>query len=214
MKNDNPSTNEMTWEDHWATGTLPWDAGRSSPALEKLLETLRPPEGARAFVPGCGSGYDVFLLAQSGFAATGMDVAPSARKRFEKLRIAQSLNEERSSLSTADFFSATPGSLGGKFDFIWDYTFFCAIDLSQRDAYKARMLELLAPGGTLAMLLYPVVPGAPADQGPPFPLDPEQVTEHFAPDLSRIGLMAPHASHPGREGKEWLALFQHAGRQS
>jgi SAM-dependent methyltransferase len=176
--------------------------------LEKLLETLRPPEGARALVPGCGSGYDVFLLAQSGFFATGMDVAPSARKRFEQLRVAQSLNEQRSSLFTGDFFAATDAHLGGKFDFIWDYTFYCAIDPAQRDAYKAKVLELLAPGGTLAMLLYPVVPGAPEDRGPPFPLDPEKVTRHLAPELTQVALAPPHASHPGREGKEWLAIFQ------
>ena len=198
----------MSWEDHWATGNTPWDAGASSPCLGKLVETLRPPPGARALVPGCGSGYDVFLLAQSGFTAVGLDVAPSARERFEKLRLAQSLSEERSQIRSLDFFSTSAQALGGHFDFIWDYTFYCAIEPEERALWKAQMLSFLAPGGTLAMLLYPVVPGASPDEGPPYPLDPQEVTERLAPEMSRVALTRPHASHPGREGKELLALFQ------
>jgi SAM-dependent methyltransferase len=212
MSPDDEAPKEMTWEDHWAAGITPWDAGAASPALTELASTLRPPAGARALVPGCGSGYDVFLLAQSGFHAVGLDLAPSARSRFEQLRLAQSLNEERSVLRTEDFFQTSPAALGGTFDFVWDYTFYCAIDPSLRDAYKSQLLSLLAPGGTLAMLIFPVIPGAPRDQGPPYPLDPEEVAAKLSPDLARVALLQPHASHPGREGKEWLALFQRASR--
>lgn len=201
---------EMSWEDHWATGNTPWDAGAASPCLERLVENLQAPPGGRALVPGCGSGYDVFLLAQVGFVAVGLDLAPSARPRFEQLRIAQSLNEERSQIRTLDFFDTDAEQLGGRFDFIWDYTFFCAIDPSERSRYKSQILSLLAPGGTHAMLVFPVVPGADPNDGPPYPLDPSEITEFLAPDLERVALTQAHASHPGREGKEWLALFQYS----
>jgi SAM-dependent methyltransferase len=200
----------MSWEDHWATDNTPWDAGAASPCLEKLAETLGPPPGARALVPGCGSGYDVFLLAQSGFSAVGVDIAPSARDRFEKLRLAQALNEERSQIHSADFFSLSPERLGGRFDFVWDYTFYCAIEPHERAKWKEQMLSLLAPGGTLAMLLFPVLAGAPADEGPPYPLDPQEVTDRLHPEMTRVALMRPHSSHPGRQGKEVLAVFQRA----
>jgi SAM-dependent methyltransferase len=197
-----------TWEEHWAEGHIPWDAGRASPSLEKYVVEHPAPQGARALVPGCGSGYDVFRLAHAGYETVGVDLAPSAHGRFSALRTESGLSDSRATLITSDFFALTPDEVGGSFDLIWDYTFYCAIELDQRNAWRDQMARLLSPDGTLVMLLFPVVPGAPEDQGPPYPLSPTKVIEQLAPSFENLLLEKATASHPGREEKEWLSVWR------
>lgn len=205
-----------TWEEHWADGNTPWDQGTPAPPLVRLARELtqspEPFPGAHALVPGCGAGYDVFCLAKAGFAATGLDIAPSARPRFAKAlaesSVAEGTGPGEARLLTADFFQASAEELGGPYDLIWDYTFYCAIDVEMRTAWAERMLELLKPDGILATLLYPVDAERPRDQGPPFALDPEEVTIALAPHWDRIRLERVLDSHPKRENMEWLALWK------
>ncbi len=205
-----------TWEEHWAESNTPWDQGKPAPALVKLVRELtqRPDyvRGGQALVPGCGAGYDVFCLAEAGFAASGLDIAPSARARFAAAREEASLKEGtepgEAQLITADFFQATAKELRAPYDFIWDYTFYCAIDIEMRGAWSTRMLELLKPNGILATLLFPVDPERPKDQGPPFALDPEEVTRALTPQWERVQFEKVTESHPNRENKEWLALWK------
>jgi methyl halide transferase len=63
------------------------------------------------------------------------------------------------------------------FDFIFDYTFFCALPPSLRPAWGARIAELLTPGtGLLLTFIYPIQETASGDdegdsiQGPPYPV--------------------------------------------
>ncbi len=203
---------KKTWAEHWQTRDIPWDAGKAAPSLIQLLKewplkTVAPPQG-RALIPGCGSGYDVLGLAQSGFNALGLDIAPGAAEKFAELRKPTLLSPEQAQIDTKDFFTTSADALGGTFDFIWDYTFYCAIDPSLRPAWKKSILNLLAPQGILAMLLFPVIPDAPRDQGPPYPLDPECARVDLAPEFENLYLEPASQSHPGREGKEWLSLWR------
>jgi hypothetical protein len=75
------------WEQNWHNGGegLPpggmWDAHKSSPALDALLAagTLGDLAGRKAFIPGCGRGYDLVTLVRAGAAeAVGLDIAPTA----------------------------------------------------------------------------------------------------------------------------------------
>jgi SAM-dependent methyltransferase len=199
--------NERSWEDHWAEGHIPWDAGRESPSLKKYVSGSKARGSARALVPGCGSGYDVFCLAHAGYSAIGVDIAPSARSRFSELRSRAAQSEENAQLVTGDFFSLTPDELGGHFDLIWDYTFYCAINPALRDAWREQMARLLAPDGRLLMLLFPVIEGAPEDRGPPYPLDPQKVVAQLSPTFRALRIEPATESHPGREGKEWLSVW-------
>lgn len=57
----------IDWEARWQQGKIPWDHGEPSQALVDLLQEgvdLIPDQGT-VLVPGCGSGYDVYLLAES-----------------------------------------------------------------------------------------------------------------------------------------------------
>lgn len=77
------------WDELWKMKDfLPWDRSAPSPALVDCLQDRKDVVGEakdakqgrrrRALVPGCGTGYDVLLLASHGFDAYGLDVSPHA----------------------------------------------------------------------------------------------------------------------------------------
>lgn len=194
----------MTWEQAWREGRTGWDAGVSPPALEELVAGGQLPPG-RVLVPGCGAGYDVLTLATAERTVVGLDVAPSAARRFESLRAARGIPEERARVETADFFVYEPEA---PFDLIWDYTFLCAIEPSMREAWAEKVDRLLGPGGELVTLIFPAVDEPPRGVGPPHPLQPAHVRRLLEPRWSAVELRPVLHSHPGREGMEWLGRWR------
>jgi hypothetical protein len=198
----------MDWESLWQAGDTGWDAGKSPPALEELVREGSLPQG-KVLVPGCGAGHDVLTLAGQGRTVLGLDLAPTARSRFEQLRSARGIPAEQASVLSADFFSLDPQ---GHFDLVWDYTFLCALDPGQRERWAGHVAELLAPEGELITLIFPVPPEASQarrpESGPPFFLHPEQMRELLAPGFEPTRLEEVRRSHPGREGREWLGRWR------
>lgn len=78
------------WNNKKEDETLPWDRGCHSIALEELLmkwkqsgegvfaQKTQAKQRRRALVPGCGTGYDVLLLASFGFDVYGLDYSQNA----------------------------------------------------------------------------------------------------------------------------------------
>jgi hypothetical protein len=64
---------------------------------------------------------------------------------------------------------------------VFDCTFLCAIQPGRRAEWAAKMADVVAPGGELITLIFPVKPGAPDPQdgevgsGPPFNMSPRLV---------------------------------------
>ncbi|MFK8004150.1 MAG: methyltransferase [Polyangiales bacterium] len=200
----------MTWENAWSEGRTPWDGGKSAPELGVALkeELFGPSERngrrTRVLVTGCGSGWDAFAFADAGFDVVGLDIAPSAGERFAELRAQRSF-AQAPRVAIADFLTWSPAC---PFDVIWDYTFLCALPLAWRHRWATRMDELLAPDGTLATLIFPMVTPAEGYEGPPWPLHPEHLQELLVPRFESTYLAPARASHPKREGKESLGLWR------
>jgi hypothetical protein len=197
----------MTWQQAWREGRTPWDAGQACPSLVDLVENEELAAG-RALVPGAGSGYDVLALASPDRHAVGLDLADGARERFETLRDDQNVPKEWAEVVVADFFDWQPDR---PFDVIWDYTFLCAIEPEMRLRWAERIDDLLAPGGELVTLIFPV--GDPpeelaADDGPPYPMSPGLVGDLLEPRFESFYLEPVDRSHEGRQGKEWLGRWR------
>ncbi len=194
----------MSWENAWQEGRTRWDAGQAAPALVKLIQDGDLPTG-HVLVPGCGSGYDAFALVHEQRNVIGMDIAPTAAKRFHSLREQHGLSTEQVDLLTEDFFTFEPKQ---PFDLIWDYTFLCAIPPDTRTRWAETMARLLAPEGELITLIFPV--GGDFGDGPPHQVTPALVEDLLTPVFTRISLEPVTQSHPGREGKEFLARWRKA----
>ncbi|MCX7606718.1 MAG: TPMT family class I SAM-dependent methyltransferase [Bacteroidia bacterium] len=195
------------WEGRYERGEVGWDLKGPTPVLKRLLASdlfpVLPP--ARVLVPGCGYGHDVLLLAEAGYRPIGVDFATrpldvlcaSAEERGLLHRIA---------LYREDFFALSSANLS--VDAVWEYTCFCAINPSQRDAYFRQMRHLLRTGGWLVGLFFPLEAVHSACGEPPFPVSREEVIDLAA----QSGFVLHHEewpedSHPARKGRELLLFF-------
>ncbi len=140
------------WEHRWQTGQTGWDLGAPSPPLCRYADQI-PPERRhlRVLIPGCGNAYEATYLLQQGFTdITLVDIAPTAVQRVEQRLDAEYPNwRNHLRVLCADFFD-----LADTFDLILEQTFFCALDPALRPKYAQHMHRLLAPGGTLAGVLF------------------------------------------------------------
>src|SRR6185436_6817751 len=76
-------TEHIEWNDRYRDDDLPWDTGRPSSELQRVL-SRNPIQPCRSLDLGCGTGTNSVWLAQQGFEVTGIDVAPLAVKRAEE----------------------------------------------------------------------------------------------------------------------------------
>jgi hypothetical protein len=69
--------------------------------------------------------------------------------------------------------------------------------------------ELLPAGGILAGVFF-ITPYDPGEEeaGPPFGVSTSELDEWFGPWFERIEAWVPESAYPGREGREWLAVFR------
>ncbi|KKA21609.1 hypothetical protein T310_4396 [Rasamsonia emersonii CBS 393.64] len=186
---------------------LPWDRGCPNPALEDTLVQKRAFIGGplleqdgqtrrkRALVPGCGSGYDVFLLASFGYDAYGLDLSheaiefckqEEARNAADKYPVRDpAVGRGKVTFVQGDFFKddwlEKLGLQRNSFDLIYDYTFFCALQPSLRSKWALRQTQLLSPSpiGNLICLEFPTTKD-PLAGGPPYAAPSTAYMEHLS----------------------------------
>lgn len=196
------------WELFYQQGTTGWDLGGPTPALAALLAGPDAPRPGKMVVPGCGRGYDAVLFARHGFEVVGVDHAPSA------LADAQRLAREAGVTCTfvqEDLF-ALPERYPQAFDYVLEYTCFCAINPQRREEYVQAMAGVLRTGGELVGLFFPVLSPVEGSaglvlEGPPFPLSEERIRDQFSARFEIVHLApTPHTIKP-RRGRELFARF-------
>ena len=183
------------WQARWEAGNTPWDMGGPSPALIEYV-AQRPEKDMRVLIPGAGSGHEAIWLRENGYPNVSvLDIAESAfdglRKHADGFPENQLINE--------DFFSHA-----GTYDLILEQTFFCALDPEMRPAYATKMHELLAPGGTLAGLLFDF----PLAAGPPFGGSVEEYRSYFEPFFEVKTMQRATNSIKPRAGSELFFILK------
>lgn len=136
---------ENYWQERWKEGQTGWDIGHASPALTDFAKGYDDKD-IRILIPGCGNGYEAEELYKAGYKNTFVvDLANRAFESFKR----RFPGFPDANMVLGDFFA-----LDKSYDLILEQTFFCALDPSLRLAYAKKMSELLAPGGTLAGVLF------------------------------------------------------------
>ena len=193
------------WEELWEAGETPWDKGYAAPPLSEYLErgSTVLHRALRVLVPGCGSGHDVRELARQGIGATGLDLSGTA---VAQARAQAAVGDE--DYLCGDLF-AKDWREGGSFDAVWEHTCFCAIDPELRPAYARAMSEILPSGGWLAGVFY-LTPWDPGEvpEPPPYATTREEIIGLLEPWFVLREDWVPSKAYPGREAKEWLAVFE------
>ena len=167
---DRSELESKRWIDMWDGGLLPgqaFDACAASPLLLQYIAENKIPHG-KALVPGCGRGYDVTALADEHRYVLGLDIAPkaveAARIRLDVLSSDECKYKPNAHFSTTSFFELNEQD--GLYDFIYDYTFLCALHPSVRPMWAQKMSRLVRADGVLLTLIFPI--REMDDHGPPY----------------------------------------------
>lgn len=176
------------WETRYRDHVMPWDAGGAPPRFADWVRTLAP--GRRVLVPGCGSGYEVYLLAEAGLDVLAIDFSPAAVERAKR-----NLGCFADRVQEADFFAFDAGS---GFDAVYERAFLCALPRRIWLDYARRMAQVLRPGGELSGFFF----FDDNERGPPFGIAPGAQLELLGAEFERELDEAVTSVIPVFEGKE------------
>ncbi|RDI57452.1 methyltransferase [Flavobacterium glaciei] len=143
------------WDAQYEAKTTGWDLGQVSPPIQAYVDTIAN-KNSRILIPGCGNSYEAHYILEQGFTnITVIDIAPTLvtvlKEKFK--------NNTNIQIVLGDFFDHQ-----GKYDFIIEQTFFCALPPTMRQKYVWKMHQLLSDDGILAGLLF----NRTFESGPPF----------------------------------------------
>ncbi|KAJ3564741.1 hypothetical protein NP233_g8091 [Leucocoprinus birnbaumii] len=197
-----------SWDITWKAGVTPWDAGEIQPPLREAIENntdgIAWPTDGSALVPGCGSGYDVVYLASTlGLKVIGLDTSQTAVDKATASVASNPLPRGEAHFMLTDFFKYQPHE---PFKLIYDYTFFVAIPPSRRNEWGQKMAELIAPGGYLITLVFPIDPET--DLGPPFYVRPDHYNEPLSAAFEKVVDRDPTTSSASHVGRERLMIWK------
>lgn len=188
------------WEKIYRQGGAGWDLGRPIPVFERLLEEgfCKPGE---MIVLGAGRGYDARMFARLGYRVTAVDFADEAVQAMRALDDPDAPVE----ILQADFFHL-PRDMKNRFDYVLDYTCFCAIDPQRREEYADLVSCLLKPGATYIVLAFPI---SDHRGGPPFAVSADQLLDLFqGRGFEVLRREKPEDSVPSRRGAEELLILR------
>jgi SAM-dependent methyltransferase len=198
MPDLDPGSNNLdAWEAHYEAGLTPWDHAAAHPMIPILVEEACL--HGRILVPGCGAGHDVEGLSACGLDALGIDLAPSAITKAEKLYPGSAFEQQ-------DLFKL-PDAFAGTFDTVWEHTCFCAIHPCQRPAYLAAMHRCLKPTGQLVACLY-ITHGEEEIPGPPYKIPRTRILDIFTERFVLVEQQISPFSYDSRRGNELLVVFE------
>jgi SAM-dependent methyltransferase len=152
-------------------------------------------------VLGAGRGHDAREFARHGFQVTAVDFASQAVREMHRLASPEAPVE----ILQYDIFTL-PETLNHSFDYVLEYTCFCAIDPKRRSEYADLVTRLLKPNGIYIDLAFPLDGGK---GGPPFAVSAAENLDLFQKrGFKLLSQEVPVDSIPPRRGAEELFIFQ------
>ncbi len=188
------------WEEVYQGGRAGWDLGGPTPIFRRLLDRGQFAPG-KIIVLGAGRGHDAREFARRGFQVTAVDFAADAVRDMRAMADPHAPVE----ILQADIFDL-PRALDGTFDYVLEYTCFCAIDPTRRAEYADLVARLLKPGGIYIALVFPL---DDHKGGPPFAISISEILDLFGSrGFNLLERERPKDSVPQRKGIEELLIFQ------
>ena len=191
------------WEADYRRKSDGWDMGGPTPVFKRLASSKRFTPG-RMLVPGAGRGHDAREFARQGFQVTAVDFAPTAINEMKRLAEPDAPVE----VLQHDLF-ALPPQMDHSFDYVLQYTCFCAIDPKRRTEYADLVNRLLKPGGAYIDLAFPL-DGRPG--GPPFAVSEAELLNLYQErGFKLLSRETPVDFVSPRRGAEELFIYEKAG---
>jgi SAM-dependent methyltransferase len=192
------------WEGDYQRGTAGWDLGGPTPVFKRLASSERFKPG-RVIVLGAGRGHDAREFARHGFDVTAVDFSSYAVEQMRQLADPQAPIK----FLQRDIFQLPP-EFNGSFEYVLEYTCFCAIDPKRRAEYADLVRRLLTENGLYIDLAFPL------DQrkgGPPFAVTASEILDLFLNrGFTLLWREIPADSVKPRRHAEELFVFQKNGK--
>ncbi len=154
------------WDENYKQGTDGWDLGGPTPIFKRFILSRQLIPG-RMIVLGAGRGHDAREFARHGFQVTAVDFASQAVQEMRRLATPDAPTE----ILQHDIFTL-PESFNDSFDYVLEYTCFCAIDPKRRAEYADLVTRLLKPNGIYIDLAFPL---DGRKGGPPFAVSATEI---------------------------------------
>jgi len=197
---EDPVNTAEFWEACYESEMDGWDIGGPTPVFERLATKI--PKG-RICVIGCGRGYDAVTFAKAGFEVTAIDFAKTAvlasRENARKEEVEMTVLRE-------DFFDL-PDELHDQFDYVLEYTCFCAISPERRFEYDRVIWQLLKPEGKLLGLFFPLDKNVD-EGGPPWGVNISELHALFGLHWNLESEEMPKDSIEPRADREIMMIWK------
>jgi methyl halide transferase len=190
------------WEADYERKTDGWDLGGPTPVFKRLALSggLKP---GRMIVLGAGRGHDAREFSRHGFHVTAVDFASHAVGEMQRLADPAAPID----ILQHDLFTLLH-EMDNSFDYLLEYTCFCAIDPDRRADYADLVTRLLKPDGVYIDLAFPLGKRA---GGPPFAVSvPEILSLFHERGFNLNSRETPTDSVSRRRGAEELLILQKA----
>jgi SAM-dependent methyltransferase len=148
------------WDNRYVKGDTPWDSGRPSQELVRVLDEERITP-CRAIDLGCGTGSNAIYLASLGFDVTAADISPTA---IDRCRMRRATTDVRIRCIQADLLDP-PDDIGGSYSFFLDRACYHVVRRVNVEAYFRTLDRIIAPSA-LGLVMAgnarePMEPGPP-----------------------------------------------------
>ena len=185
------------WEESYKKGLVGWNLKSATPAFVDLLNNELFKDKKTMLV--LGYGYDAIEAAKSGYDVTAIDFSETAIKFASELALKENV---KINFLLDDFFLIDEKL---KFDIVYDYVTYCAINPDRRKEYADKIASLLDNDGIFVIILFPI-----EDRigGPPFAVDVSEAEELFGTkhelvlSTDKINTIKP------RKGRELLQVYR------
>lgn len=188
------------WDAIYQSGRTGWDLGQPNPVFHRVLKSGKFTPG-KLLILCAGHGYDARMFARHGFEVTAVDFSSEAIQEMHNLEDPHAPLE----ILQTDIFEM-PETMAGLYDYVLEYTCFCAIDPQRRNEYVEKITRLLKPGGTYIALAFPI---SAHTGGPPYAVSSDELVTPLAEQgFELIKREIPSDSVPDRRGREELIILR------
>ena len=174
------------WRARWENDQLGFHLAFVHPILKRNLASFGLAADARIFLPLCGKTLDIGWLLEQRHRVVGAELSEIAvAQLFEALGVEPSVDEWRGgrrwqharlTVFQGDIFELTAAELG-PVDMIYDRAALVALPSAMRPGYAEQILAL---AGAAPQLLITFEYDPAEKDGPPFPVLPAEIEQHYA----------------------------------
>jgi SAM-dependent methyltransferase len=188
--------NVRHWDVQYRARQLPWETGRPSTELKRVLAEHWVEPGT-AVELGAGTGTNAVWLAGRGWDVTAVELSPRAIRQARRRAAAAGVYVRFLVGDLTD-----PWLLRGPFDFFFDRGCYHAVRLTDAQGYH-RTLERITRPGTLGLVLMGNAREPEEDVGPPV-VSRKEIQEKWTRLFDIIQLREFRFDSPGSEAKRYL----------